>query len=101
MAFTVSEIIRIKDALKKTGFTLELEVSAVLTRRHYEVWGNQFFEHDGKIKEIDMIAWMPNPSSRSQRKWSLNPCVVIECKMSQRYAWVFHRSSSAYGLKSS
>ena len=93
----MSEIIRIRDALKKTGFPLELEVSAVLTERDYDVWGNQFFEHDGKVKEIDMEAWMPCPSSRSAKKWSLHPNVVIECKMSQRYAWVFHRSATSIG----
>jgi len=39
-----------------TGFPLELQVAEILRRRRYEIYGNQFFEIDDKIKEIDMEA---------------------------------------------
>lgn len=95
--FITSEIDRIKQALQKTGFPLELEVSTILTKRGYDVWGNQSFELEGKIREIDMDAVMPIPAFKSFGKWELNPNVAIESKMSRKYVWIFHRSDTSVG----
>lgn len=92
-----SEIAGIREALQKTGFPLELEVSAILAKRKYDVWGSQFFERDGKIIEIDMEAIMPIQPLGSMKRWHLNPSVAIECKMSRKYSWVFHKSDTSVG----
>jgi hypothetical protein len=83
--------------MKKTGFPLELEISAILRKRRYELYGNQFFEDNGKVREIDMEAFIPLQPPRSEKRWCVNPNVVIECKMSHKYVWVFHRNHTAVG----
>jgi len=82
----------LKKTLMTTGFPLELQVAEVLRRRKYEIYGNQFFEIDNTIKEIDMEAWVPVKVPDSSDIWCLNPEVVVECKMSKKYSWVFHVS---------
>ncbi|MGA2240192.1 MAG: hypothetical protein ABSG74_13375 [Candidatus Bathyarchaeia archaeon] len=96
-AFATSDIDRIREALQRTGYPLELEVSAILNKRKYEVWGSQFFERDGKIFEIDMEAIIPIEPLGSMKRWHMNPSVVIECKMSKKYRWVFNKSDTALG----
>jgi hypothetical protein len=96
-ASSTTETDRIEKALMTTGFPLELKVAEILRRREYEIYGNQFFEIDDKIKEIDMEAWIPVKIPDSYRIWCLNPEIVIECKMSKKYSWVFHRSHTVVG----
>jgi hypothetical protein len=93
----VSEIAHISRVLQRTGFPLELEISAILTKRRYEIYGNQFFEDNGKVREVDMEAGIPLGPPRSVQRWHFNPNVVIECKMSQKHVWVFHRNHTVVG----
>jgi hypothetical protein len=88
---------RIRKALETTGFPLELQVSEILRRRRYEIYGNQFYEVGDKIKEIDMEALIPARVPESDKIWCLNPEIVIECKMSKKYCWVFHRNYTVVG----
>jgi hypothetical protein len=84
----------IKRMLLQTGFPLELQISDILNRRGYEVQGNPFYEDEGKIREVDMVALSPIlRTPKSEDEWVLNPSVAIECKMSKELSWVFYKGS--------
>jgi hypothetical protein len=87
--------------LLQTGFPLELEISDILNRRGYEVQGSPFYEDDGKVREVDMVALPPIlRTPKSEDEWVLNPSVAIECKMSKELSWVFYKGSpiEAYSM---
>jgi hypothetical protein len=89
-----TELDNIKKMLLQTGFPLELEISDILDRRGYEVQGSPFYEEDGKVREVDMVALPPFlRMTKSEDEWVLNPSVAIECKMSKELSWVFYKGS--------
>jgi len=76
-----------------------MEVSSVLRKRDYEVYnGVYFFDNDEKkAREFDIEGVLSLdriiPSKfEIQKSWYLNPQVLIECKKSDVYSWVFFRS---------
>lgn len=76
-----------------------MEVSSVLRKRGYEVTnGVYFFDNDKKkAREFDIEAVLPYdanlPSEFDAEKfWFFNPNVLVECKKSAVYSWVFFRS---------
>jgi hypothetical protein len=90
----------IKKELLKSGFPLEMEVSSILRKRNYEVFKSVYFFDDDeqKAREFDIQASLPlyeDSSSASEindDNWYFNPFVIIECKKSVVYSWVFFRS---------
>jgi hypothetical protein len=84
---------RVKKALERTtGFPLELEVGSILRSRGYQVYGNQLFNDGELIREIDLEALLPVEESWIEQKWHMSSNLAIECKMSKKYSWVFHRN---------
>jgi hypothetical protein len=84
---------RIKSMLDKTtGFPLELEIASILRSKGYQVYQNQLFEDEGTIREIDIEAILPTERSVIEQKWCLLSNLVVECKMSKKYSWVFYRN---------
>ena len=94
----------IKKQILKSGFPLQMEMSAILRKRDYEVFnGVYFFDNDEKkLREFDIEATLPfdkiAPSKfETKEPWFFNPFVSIECKKSTIYSWVFFRSEPIAG----
>lgn len=88
----------IKGQILKSGFPLQMEISSILRKRNYDVTnGVYFFDNDGKkARELDIEA-IPSldailDSQLDNEKWFFSPFVLIECKKSDAYSWVFFRS---------
>jgi len=89
----------LKKQIMKSGFPLQLEISSLLRKRGYDVYnGVYFFDRDEKkTREFDIEAVLPFESVYTTPKsieeaWFLNPFLLIECKKSTMYSWVFFRS---------
>lgn len=89
----------IKEALLRSGYPLEIEISSILRKREYEVTPKSpFFDKDEqKTRELDIMAHVGKRSlfdrkTMEQSGWYLNPFLTIECKKSMVYSWVFFRS---------
>ncbi len=83
----------------KSGFPLQMEISSILRKRGYEVFnGVYFFDNDQKkAREFDIEAILPQDAVFPSKfdldaVWHVNPFVLIECKKSAVYSWVFFRS---------
>jgi len=94
-----SKIEAIKKQILKSGFPLQMEISAILRKRDYEVSnGIYFFDQDEKkAREFDIEAVLPHdtifPSEfDTENSWFFHPLVLIECKKSDVYNWIFFRS---------
>lgn len=88
----------IKSQIFKSGFPLELEISSILRKRGYQVTNSQyFFDNDeNKPREFDIDAYIINdeilpPKLYENNYWYLNPSILIECKKSSVYSWVFFK----------
>lgn len=94
----------IKRAVLKSGFPLQMEISGVLRKRDYDVYnGVYFFDPDEKkAREFDIEAFMSTERIKSDKlieedKWYFNPSILIECKKSEKYSWVFFDSEPISG----
>lgn len=94
----------IKKQILKSGFPLQMEISAILRKRNYEVYnGVYFFDYDEKkAREFDIEAMVPFDFGsifklHKDNPWYFSPCVSIECKKSAVYSWVFFRSEPIAG----
>lgn len=81
----------------KSGFPLQLEISSVLRNRNYDVTnGVYFFDNDEKkAREFDIEAIPSLDAILSQFEsdmWFFSPFILIECKKSRAYSWVFFNS---------
>lgn len=75
-----------------------MEIASILRKRGYDVSsGVYFFDNDErKAREFDIEAVLPEKIIPSEfdidKLWFFNPFVLIECKKSTTYSWVFFRS---------
>jgi hypothetical protein len=86
----------IRQAILKSGFPLQMEVSGILTERDYEVDNSVYFfdQDEKKSREFDIEAYMSTKQEKSDElvekgEWFLNPSILIECKKSQEFSWIF------------
>jgi hypothetical protein len=84
----------VEGELRKSGFPLETELSSFLEERDWFVVSSAFYaDHDsGKEGEIDLIASKSLTSDSHARAfdpYELRLTLVIECKTSDEYHWVF------------
>lgn len=94
-----SKIEAIKKQILKSGFPLQMEISSILRKRGYETSnGVYFFDQDEKkAREFDIEAVLPDdaifpPEFDIENSWFFHPLVLIECKKSNVYSWIFFRS---------
>lgn len=87
----------IKEKIMESGFPLELEVSSILRNRNYDVTHGMYFfdEDEKKARELDIEA-IPSLDAILPKfdddMWFFSPFVLIECKKSRAYSWVFFNS---------
>jgi hypothetical protein len=87
----------IRKAILRGGFPLQMEVSGILTSRHYYVRNSTYFfdPDERKLREFDIEAHMPSGmEKRAKNEWYFNPILLVECKKSQKFSWVFFDSST-------
>jgi len=78
----------LKREIEKTGYPLEIEISAILDRaRRWVVWNtDSYYDRDeGKLRDIDIRAVRTFETKNLLGEVSL----VIECKKDDNFAWVF------------
>ena len=83
---------KVAEAINKSGYPLELFVSANLESKKHIPWHNDYyFDYDeGKARTIDMAVSPINFPSKS----SVDVSLAIECKKSAERAWVFFPAKS-------
>nr|MDO8080825.1 hypothetical protein [Candidatus Freyarchaeota archaeon] len=88
------EIGFIKKEIERSGFPLEIEISSILKEDEWEVLpSSPYYDKDeGKWREIDIKAY--KSAERSSQGGSIKPyrltlALIIECKKSDEFAWVF------------
>ena len=91
---TKDEIDFIKKEIERSGFPLEIEVSSILKEDGWEVLPSSiYFDEDEKSwREIDIKAYKSADSSsqnESIKPYRLTLALIIECKKSEKFAWVF------------
>jgi len=81
----------IKNDIKKSGFPLEIEVGALLSRNNWDVNHQTYFydQEEDKARALDIVATRLEliESSRLNR---INITLLIECKRSFDKPWVFY-----------
>ena len=84
---------KVKDAIEKSGYPLELYVSSILEDKCVFSSNQYYFDHDENIaRTIDLYVW----SLLDFRKPTIGiSCsMIIECKKSEKNAWVFFETNS-------
>lgn len=79
----------------KSGFPLQMQIGAQLKENGYDVINSPlFFDSDEKkTRELDIECSLWSPKKETQEpEWYLNPFILIECKKSEKYNWVFYDS---------
>jgi hypothetical protein len=91
----------IKRAILKSGFPLQMEISGILIERDYEVYNSVYFfdPDEKKPREFDIEAFMSPKRGKfdkllDKEEWSFNPSILIECKKSQEFSWIFFDNKS-------
>ena len=84
----------VEGELRKSGFPLETDLSSFLEERAWSVASSAFYvDHDsGKEGEIDLVASKTLTSDAHGKTfdpYELRLTLVIECKTSDEYHWVF------------
>lgn len=93
----------IKSEILRSGFPLEMEISSILRRQTHEAYaGMYFFDFDEKkSREFDVVAHLSCDKLESaminKDLWYFSPSLLIECKKSAVYNWVFFRSEPISG----
>ena len=89
----------VKEAIKKSGFPLQLEIAHLLEERGYDVSNSVYFfdKDEKKAREIDIETFMNADRiaaslDTEDDKWYFNPALIIECKKSDDLSWVFYDS---------
>lgn len=89
----------IKRAILRSGFPLQMEISVILTERNYEVYNSVYFfdPDEKKLREFDIEAFMSTKQGKfgkllDKGEWYFNPSILIECKKSQEFSWIFFDS---------
>ncbi len=87
---------KLKQFILTSGFPLQLRVASIIKNSGYDAINSPlFFDNDEKItREIDVESCLyPQHPLPEEIRWSLNPFIIIECKKSEKYNWVFYDSS--------
>lgn len=84
----------IKEAIEKSGFPFEMEIASLLKEHGWEVLPSAHYwdEDEEKWREIDIKAYKTadqTPEGESIRPYSLCVALIIECKKTDEFAWVF------------
>lgn len=84
----------IKEEIEKSGFPLEIEMASILEKDGWEVLPSSYYldKDEKKWREIDIKAYKSidqSSDSKSIEPYHLSLALIIECKMSKKYAWVF------------
>jgi len=82
---------KIKKDLLKSGFPLELEISRKLEDKEWNVLQNEYIseENSDQEYEVDIIGLRMFEKEFDRIKFKLFSKLVIECKKSEKYPWVF------------
>ena len=80
--------------IRMSGYPLEIEISNILDKRKYVVFNTQYYfdEEAQKGRAIDIYALPldPDPYNDKILPFRLRTELMIECKKSESYAWVFY-----------
>lgn len=84
----------IKEAVEKSGFPFEMEIASILKEDGWEVLPSAPYrdEDEEKWREIDIKAYKTSnqtPDGESIKPYSLRVALIIECKKTDEFAWVF------------
>lgn len=84
----------IKREIERSGFPLEIEISTILEKNGWNVHPSSPFldEDENKWREIDLKSYKSSESTlenKSLKPYRLNLTLIIECKKSEEFAWVF------------
>jgi hypothetical protein len=88
------EIEFIKKEIIKTGFPLEIEISSILKEDRWEVMSSApYFDMDeSRWREINIKAYKSayeGSQGKLIKPYRLTLALIIECKKSEEFAWVF------------
>lgn len=88
-----SEIERVKEDLKKSGFPTEIWVSSILLKHGWDVQNQVYYldAEENKGRTVDVVAHKAFFETMGKHD-RLNFSLVIECKKSEK-PWVFYSSS--------
>jgi hypothetical protein len=88
-----SEIERIKEDLKKSGFPTEIQVSSILVKHGWDVENQAYYldPEENKERTVDVVAHKAF-FERMGKHDRFNFSLIIECKKSEK-PWVFYSSS--------
>lgn len=82
----------LKKEIKKTGYPLEIEISSILDRGWTVLNTDSYFDRDdGKLRDIDIRA---EKTYDACMPLFLSTSLVVECKKSEDFAWVFLQDRS-------
>lgn len=84
----------VKEEVEKSGFPLEIEIASILEKDGWEVLPSSPYldKDEKKWREIDIKAYKSidqASDSKSIEPYHLSLALIIECKRSKKYAWVF------------
>lgn len=84
----------IKEAIEKSGFPFEMEIASILKKAGWGVRPSVTYwdEDEEKPREIDIEAdksMEQTPEGESIKPYSLSVALIIECKKTDKFAWVF------------
>jgi hypothetical protein len=84
----------IKEAIEKSGFPFEMEIASILKQDGWDVLPSAPYwdEDEEKWREIDIKAYKSIdrcPDGQSLKPYSLCVALIIECKKTDEFAWVF------------
>lgn len=84
---------KIKKAIEKTGYPLELRISQLLQNAGYHVANNLYYvdKDEGKGREIDLRA-LKHYGFHGEGMKSVRHCLLLECKKSSGKPWVIFTS---------
>lgn len=84
----------IRETIEKSGFPFEMEIASLLKEDGWEVLPSAPYwdEDEEKWREIDIKAYKTahqTPDGESIKPYSLCVALIIECKKTDEFAWVF------------
>ncbi|MFH1626123.1 MAG: hypothetical protein ABID54_13350 [Pseudomonadota bacterium] len=84
----------IKQEIERSGFPFEMEITSILKEDGWDVLPSTPYwdEDEGKWREIDIKAYKSieqGPDGENLKPYSLSVALIIECKKTDDYGWVF------------
>ena len=83
----MDKMLKIKDAISKTGFLLEYKIGMDLQKKGWKTISNRYYLDDlsGIPREIDILAY----KRTVVKNLLVYTCLLISCKKSEDKDWVF------------